>query len=99
MEPLKKITALIIISLLSSCAIIAEKRNEKVDKETKFLSPFLNNPDKALISKFGQPTKTIKEANQEIYIYEIKGRIFDCQRKFVIDNKKIVSGFESTCWD
>jgi len=99
MRPLKKITALIIISLLSSCAIIAEKRNEKVDKETKFLSPFLNNPDKDLISKFGQPTKTIKEANQEIYIYEIKGKIFDCQRKFVINNKKIVSGFESTCWD
>jgi len=99
MKPLKKITALIIISLLSSCTIVAEKRNEKVDKETKFLSTFLNNPDKDLISKFGQPTKTIKEANQEIYIYEIKGRIFDCQRKFIIDYKKNVSGFESTCWD
>jgi len=99
MQPLKRIIALIVISLLSSCAIIAEKRNEKVDKETKLLSPFLNNPDKDLISKFGQPTKTIKEANQEIYIYEIKGMIFDCQRKFVIDNKKIVSGFESTCWN
>ncbi len=79
--------------------MIAEKRSEKVDKETKFLSPFLNNPDKDLISRFGQPTKTIKEANQEIYIYEIKGKIFDCQRKFIVDNKKIVSGFESTCWD
>ncbi len=99
MQPLKKIIALIIISLLSSCTMVAEKRNEKVDKETKFLSPFLNNPDKDLISRFGQPTKTIKEANQEIYIYEIKGKIFDCQRKFIVDNKKIVSGFESTCWD
>jgi len=99
MQLLKKITALIIIFLLSSCTMIAEKRNEKVDKERKFLSLFLNNSDKDLISKFGQPTKTIKEANQEIYIYEIKGSIFDCQRKFVVDNKKNVSGFESTCWD
>jgi len=95
----KKFIIVLLTFSTASCTMVAEKRNEKVDKETKFLSPFLNNPDKDLISKFGQPTKTIKEANQEIYIYEIKGRIFDCQRKFVVDNKKVVSGFESTCWD
>ncbi len=99
MQPLKKITAIIIFSLISSCTMIAEKRSEKVDKETKFLSPLLNSSEKELITRFGQPAKTIKEANQEIYIYEIKGKIFDCQRKFIVDNKKIVSGFESTCWD
>jgi hypothetical protein len=25
--------------------------------------------------------------------------VFDCQRKFTIDNKNIVTGFVSTCWD
>jgi hypothetical protein len=25
--------------------------------------------------------------------------LFDCQRKFTIDNKNIVTGFVSTCWD
>ena len=99
MQSLKKITALIIISLLSSCAMVAEKRSEKVDKETKFLSPLLNSSEKELITRFGQPTRTLKEGNQNTYVYEIKGRIFDCQRKFYLDNKNIVTGFESTCWD
>ncbi len=48
---------------------------------------------------FGKPTLVLTENNQTVHVYEIKGKVFDCQRKFTIDNKNIVTGFISTCWD
>ena len=47
-------------------------------------------------STFGQ---TIAENNQTIYVYEVTGKLFNCQRRFTIDSKNTVTGFVSTCWD
>jgi hypothetical protein len=92
---------LIVIVLLSasSCTVISDKASKKADKENAYLSTFLNKPLANLSSTFGKPTQTLVENNQTVHVYEIKGMIFDCQRKFTIDNKNIVIGFVSTCWD
>jgi hypothetical protein len=83
----------------SSCTVISDKASKKADKENAYLSTFLNKPLANLSSTFGKPTQTLVENNQTVHVYEIKGTIFDCQRKFTIDNKNIVIGFVSTCWD
>ena len=84
---------------LSSCAVISEKAAQKADKENAYLSTFLNKSSNNLSQTFGKPTQILTENNQSVYVYEIKGKVFDCQRKFTIDNKNIVTGFISTCWD
>ena len=84
---------------LSSCAVISEKAAQKADKENAYLSTFLSKPSFNLSQTFGKPTQILTENNQTVHVYEIKGKVFDCQRKFTIDNKNIVTGFVSTCWD
>jgi len=90
---------LALIFSLSSCTIISEKAAQKADKENAYLSSFLNKSSAVLNQTFGKPTQTLTENNQTVHVYEIKGKLFDCQRKFTIDNKNIVTGFVSTCWD
>ena len=85
--------------LLSSCAVISEKAAQKADKENAYLSTFLNKPSANINQAFGKPTQTLTENNQTVQVYEVKRVVFDCQRKFTINNKSIVTGFVSTCWD
>ncbi len=96
----KKYLALISLTfLIYSCSAVSEKAKEKADKENAYLSTFLSKPSFNLSQTFGKPTQILTENNQTIHLYEIKGKVFDCQRKFTIDNKNIVTGFVSTCWD
>ena len=90
---------LTLIFSLSSCAVVSEKAAQKADKENAYLSTFLNKSSTTLNQTFGKPTQTLVENNQTVHVYEIKGKVFDCQRKFTIDNKNNVTGFVSTCWD
>ncbi len=96
-----KIKILLLITLVSvySCTAISEKDEEKAAKENAYLSTFLKAPSANLVKTFGKPTQTLAENNETIYVYEVKGKVFNCQRKFTIDNKNTVSGFVSTCWD
>jgi hypothetical protein len=96
-----KIKILLLITLVSvySCTAISEKATEKAAKENAYLSTFLKAPSANLVKTFGKPTETLAENDQTVYVYEVKGKVFNCQRKFTIDNKNIVSGFVSTCWD
>jgi len=95
----KYLIFLTLIFSLSSCAVMSEKAAQKADKENAYLSTFLNKSSTTLNQTFGKPTQTLVENNQTVHVYEIKGKVFDCQRKFTIDNKNNVTGFVSTCWD
>jgi hypothetical protein len=95
----KYLTLISLTFLIYSCSAVSEKAKEKADKENAYLSTFLNKPSFNLSQTFGKPTQILTENNQTIHLYEIKGKVFDCQRKFTIDNKNIVTGFVSTCWD
>ena len=96
---MKKILLLIASLSLYSCSAISEKVTEIAEKENKYLSGFLNASTVTLINNFGTPTKTASENNQIIYVYEVKGKLINCQRKFTINDKNTVTGFSSTCWD
>jgi hypothetical protein len=95
----KYLTLISLTFLIYSCSAVSEKAKEKADKENAYLSTFLSKPSFNLSQTFGKPTQILTENNQTIHLYEIKGKVFDCQRKFTIDNKNIVTGFVSTCWD
>ena len=95
----KYLTLISLTFLIYSCSAVSEKAKEKADKENAYLSTFLSKPLFNLSQTFGKPTQILTENNQTIHLYEIKGKVFDCQRKFTIDNKNIVTGFVSTCGD
>lgn len=95
----KGLSLLVLLSLLTSCTVISEKAAQKADKENAFLSTFLNKSSANLNQTFGKPTQILTENNQTVHVYEIKGKVFDCQRKFTLDSKNIITGFVSTCWD
>ena len=95
----KYLTLISLTFLIYSCSAVSEKAKEKADKENAYLSTFLSKPSFNLSQTFGKPTQILTENNQTVHVYEIKGKVFDCQRKFTIDNKNIVTGFVSTCWD
>jgi hypothetical protein len=94
-----KILFLIALTGIYSCSAISEKVSQIADKENKYLSAYLKTPTSHLINNFGVPTQTIAENNQTIYVYEVTGKLFNCQRRFTIDSKNTVTGFVSTCWD
>jgi len=95
----KVLSLLVLLSLLTSCTVISEKAAQKADKENAYLSTFLNKSSANLNQTFGKPTQILIENNQTVHVYEIKGKVFDCQRKFTLDSKNIITGFVSTCWD
>jgi len=95
----KVLSLLVLLSLLTSCTVISEKAAQKADKENAYLSTFLNKSSANLNQTFGKPKQILTENNQTVHIYEIKGKVFDCQRKFTLDSKNIITGFVSTCWD
>lgn len=95
----KSLCILSTLIFLSSCAVISEKAAQKAEKENSYLAVFLNKPVDELNKAFGKPTQTLTENNQTVQVYEVKRVVFDCQRKFTVDNKNIVTGFISTCWD
>ncbi|MBM5787859.1 MAG: hypothetical protein FJ375_03975 [Pelagibacterales bacterium] len=95
----KVLSLLVLLSLLTSCTVISEKAAQKADKENAYLSTFLNKSSANLNQTFGKPTQILTENNQTVHVYEIKGKVFDCQRKFTLDSKNIITGFVSTCWD
>jgi len=95
----KVLSLLVLLSLLTSCTVISEKAAQKADKENAYLSTFLNKSSANLNQTFGKPKQILTENNQTVHVYEIKGKVFDCQRKFTLDSKNIITGFVSTCWD
>ena len=95
----KSLLLLVMIVSVYSCNAITEKATQKADKENAYLSTFLKAPSANLVKTFGKPTQTLAENDQTIYVYEVKGKVFNCQRKFTIGNKNTVTGFVSTCWD
>jgi hypothetical protein len=94
-----KIFFLIVLLSVYSCSTISEKVTEIAEKENKYLSGFLKMPASTLVNNFGTPTQTVIENNQTIYVYEVKRKLFNCQRKFTVDSKNTVTGFVTTCWD
>ena len=81
----KYLIFLTLIFSVYSCTIISEKAAQKADKENAYLSTFLNKTSANLNSTLGKPTQVSSEGNLTVHIYEVKGTLFNCQRKFTID--------------
>ena len=85
----------LLIFLISSCKTIDRKIDTLSKEEEKNLDRFLDKPQIELIDEFGTPDDVIYEKDKKILIFRTKKYQITCERKFEINNKRIITGFSS----
>jgi len=92
----KNITVLfLLIFVISSCKTIDRKIDNLSREEEKNLSRLLGRQQIELINEFGKPNDVIHNDDGKILIFTTKKYNITCERKFTIDSKGVISGFNS----
>ena len=92
----KNIIALfLLIFVISSCKAIDRKIDNLSLEEEKNLSRLLGKQQIELISEFGKPNDVIHNDDGKVLIFTTKKYNITCERKFTIDSKGVISGFNS----
>ena len=84
-----------IFLLLLSCATVERKIDKLSKEEEKNLSKLMGKLQIDLIDEFGKPDDVVHENNKKTLIFKTKKYNITCVRKFTVDNKGIISGFNS----
>ena len=86
----------VLLFLVSGCKTIENKSQEAIKKEDKELSKFLQQPESELKIVMGEPHETIyDEKGSKFFIYVTKKYNITCERKFEINQTKMIIGFTS----
>jgi len=87
---------IIFIFLLTNCQTVENKSKEAIRKENEKLSKFLQQPESELMIVMGEPDEiAYNDKGSKFFIYTKKKYSITCQRKFEIDQNKMVVGFTS----
>jgi hypothetical protein len=82
--------------LFSSCQTIENKSQSAIKKENEKLSKFLQQPESELKIVMGEPDSIIKDDKGSTFlVYTKKKYNITCERKFEIDQNKMIVGFAS----
>ena len=86
----------LIFLLFGGCQTIEKKSQETIKKENEKLSKFLQQPESELKIVLGEPDETkYDDQGSKYLIYKKKKYSITCERKFEIDQNKMVVGFTS----
>ncbi len=95
---MKTIHAFLIVIFIFSvgCETIEKKSQSAIKKETEELNKFLQQPESELKIVMGEPDKiTHNEKGSKFFIYTKKKYNITCERKFEINENKMIVGFSS----
>ena len=82
--------------VISGCQTIEKKSQSAIKKESEKLSKFLQQPESELKIVMGEPDNIIKDDKGSTFlVYTKKKYNITCERKFEIDQNKMVVGFTS----
>ena len=82
--------------LFGSCQTIENKSQKAIKKENEKLSKFLQQPESELKIVMGEPDSIIKDDKGSTFlVYTKKKYNITCERKFEVDQNKMVVGFTS----
>ena len=82
--------------LFNSCQTIENKSQSAIKKENEQLSKFLQQPETELKIVMGEPDGIIKDDKGSTFlVYTKKKYNITCERKFEIDQNKMIVGFTS----
>ena len=91
-------TFFIVVSLfmITGCQTIENQSQSAIKKENEKLSKFLQQPESELKIVMGEPDNIIKSDKGTTFLVYIKKKYnITCERKFEIDQNKMVVGFTS----
>ena len=89
-------TFLVIFLFLVGCQTIERKSQSTIKKENEKLSKFLQQPESELKIVMGEPDNVIKDDKGVLFfVYTKKKYNITCERKFEINQNKMVVGFTS----
>ena len=81
---------------ISGCQTIDNKSESVIKKENEKLSKFLQQPETELKIVMGEPDSIIKDDKGSTFlVYTKKKYNITCERKFEIDQNKMIVGFTS----
>ena len=87
---------LIFLFIVSGCQTIENKSQSAIKKENEKLSKFLQQPESELKIVMGEPDNIIKsDKGTTFLVYTKKKYKITCERKFEIDQNKMIVGFTS----
>ena len=93
---MKLFLSVLLVILLSGCQTIENKSQEIGKKEVKEISKFIQQPESELKIVMGDPDAIIKsDKGNTFLVYKKKKYNITCERKFEIDQNKMVIGFTS----
>ena len=86
----------IFLFIFSGCQTIDNKSESAIKKENEKLSKFLQQPETELKIVMGEPYSIIKDdKGSTFFVYTKKKYNITCERKFEIDQNKMIVGFTS----
>ena len=93
---MKLFLSIFLVILLSGCQTIENKSQEIGKKEVKEISKFIQQPESELKIVMGEPDEIkYDDKGSKFLIYKKKKYTITCERKFEIDQNKMVVGFTS----
>jgi len=96
MKMLNALFITIFIFLTIGCQTIENKSQNTIKKENEKLSKFLQQPESELKIVMGEPDIIIQgNTGTKFFVYTKKKYTITCERKFEIDQNKMVVGFTS----
>ena len=82
--------------LASGCQTIDNKSQSAIKKENEKLSKFIQQPETELKIVMGEPDEVAYDnKGSKFFIYKKKKYNITCERKFEIDQNKMIVGFTS----
>ena len=85
-----------ILLLFNGCQTIESKSQEAIKKENEKLSKFIQQPESELKIVMGEPDEiTYDDKGSKFFIYTKKKYNITCERKFEINQNKMIVGFAS----
>ena len=82
--------------LLYGCQTVSDKSQEAIKKENYKLSKFLQQPEAELKIVMGEPDNIVyDDKSSKFFVYTKKKYNITCERKFEIDQNKMIVGFTS----
>ena len=96
MKIIYTIFLIIFLFVIAGCQTIEKKSQSAIKKENEKLSKFLQQPESELKIVMGKPDSIIKDDKGSTFlVYTKKKYNITCERKFEIDQNKMVVGFTS----
>ena len=91
-----RLLLIVVPLLLYGCQAVSDKSQAAINKENDKLSKFIQQPESELKIVMGEPDNIVyDDKGSKFFVYTKKKYNITCERKFEINQNKMIVGFTS----